>query len=821
MAKEWLISAIAQIVGGELETHAPESSTIQHLATDSRRIAAGATTLFFALQGPRRDGSQFIQQAFDQGVRNFVLPSKANNSGLEANFIFVPDTTLALQSLATWHRQQFQLPVIGITGSNGKTIIKEWLYQLLADDYAIARTPASYNSQIGVPLSVWPLSEEHQLGIFEAGISRKGEMAKLSTIIHCDIGLLTNIGAAHDEGFSSRQEKLEEKLELFRFAGIILYCRDDERIDQSIRALNKPFFCWSRQKEADLHIQSERTEGKHYLLKLLYQGSELELSLPFSDPISVENALHCLALLLYMGYTPANAAAKIMLLRPLAMRQEILQGINECTLINDSYSLDLTALTLSLTALKRQDNSSRKSLILSDILQSGLPPEILYQKVADLVRQAGIQRFLGIGKDIPLIKAHLPADMETHFFPSTDAFLQWEKHDFFSKETLLIKGARRFEFERIVRRLSQKIHQTTLEVNLDALWQNIQIHQSYLNPNTKLMLMVKANAYGCGSLEVARMLSFHQIDYLAVAYADEGIELRTGGIPLPVVVLHPEEAVFDGLLRYNLEPEIFNTKLLVAYAEASKNLGRVVPIHIKIDTGMRRLGFEPTELDSLIELLKKYPHLEVRSLFSHLAASEDPTQDEFSEQQVQIFQATAKALCHALAIQPLRHILNSAGILRFPQYQMDMVRLGIGAYGVDSSQLIPERLQPVLQLKARIAQIKHLKEAATIGYGRKGQKAAGGKIATISIGYADGLPRRAGNGRWHLEVRGQRVPIIGNVCMDMCMLDVSEVKDVQEGDEVCIFGESPTVSDMAKALDTIPYEIWTGISKRVHRVYWR
>ncbi len=819
MHTQYTIRHLAEIFGLP-PAQEGEASDVTHLLTDSRLLQSAKHSLFFAISGSRRDGHRFMAELYEKGVRCFVASEPGSFANLpQATVWLVPDTTAALQQLAAYHRRQFALPVIGITGSNGKTIVKEWLFQLLHQDYRIARSPKSYNSQIGVPLSVWQLEEEHQLGIFEAGISQMGEMEKLAGIIRCNIGLLTNIGEAHQEGFPSRQEKLREKLRLFQDAEILIYCRDDEQVEAAVRALGRPTLSWSRFKGADMEVVSTETASGTTHIEALYQGRRIAFDIPFTDAISLENALHGLAVMLHLGVPDTQISLRMPRLEPVAMRLEVSAGINDCTVINDSYNLDLTALSAALSYLSRQQHPGRRTLILSDILQSGEPRPRLYRKVGKLIGESGIQRFIGIGTQITALAAYLPASIEASFFPDTDTFLAQQRHRDFHNEAILVKGARPFAFERIARRLSGKVHQTELEVDLGAILHNIGIFQSYLAPATQLMAMVKAAAYGSGSLEVARAMEFHKLSYLAVAYADEGTELREAGIGLPILVLNPEEAVFDSILRYNLEPELYSPRLLQEFGRFTLETGRPVPVHLKLETGMNRLGFDEQSIGQAIELLSRYPHLEVRSVFSHLAASESPQHDAFTHQQAARFERLYERLATALGYRPLRHILNSSGIARFPQYQMDLVRLGIGVYGIGGAEGIEAQLRPALALRARISQIKNLQVGDTVGYGRSGRIDRPSRVATISIGYADGLPRAAGQGRFSLLIHGQRAPIIGNVCMDMCMVDVTDIPQAAEGDTALVFGPGLPVEELAQALGTIPYEVLTSVSPRVRRVY--
>lgn len=809
---QYTIQNLQTILSGKLLNKEIFPATISNILFDSRKVIFPKNSIFFAIIGKRQDGHNFVADAYQKGLRHFVIAKKIEPSEFpNANFILVENTTKALQNLAIHHRQQHDLLTIGITGSNGKTIVKEWLFQLLHKDYSVVRSPKSYNSQIGVPLSVLRIKAPHNLGIFEAGISKVGEMSAIAPVIDAKIGIFTNIGEAHNEGFSSYQEKIKEKLQLFKNTPVLFYKKENQLISEAIEQLpNKHLIGWSLVQSDLLEIwEKDKTAKpiKHHL----------SVYLPFSDPASIENALHCWVVLWYLGFK--NIEKAIQKLEPVAMRLELKEGINNCIVINDSYNSDLNALQIALDFLNQQSTHSRKTLILSDILQSGQPLKNLYEQVGTYISSNNFPRFIGIGKDIPIVKDFLSKKIETHFFPTTDAFLQHFSNENFKNETILLKGARPFAFERIANLLSKKVHKTVLEVNLDALINNLAVFHQYLNPETRLIAMVKASAYGSGSIEVARLLEFHNISYLAVVYADEGVELRRGGIQSPILVLNPEPATFDALFQYDLEPEIYNFQLLKQFTAALPEGDEIFPIHLKIDTGMHRLGFEANDIAKLLEILKNEPRLKVQSVFSHLAGSEDATHDDFTKKQIQTYLKVYDKIAKKLKYKPLRHILNSAGIVRFPEYQMDMVRLGIGLYGIDGSGLVQSQLQVVNTLKATISQIKNIPPNETVGYSRKGKAKKNMRIATVSIGYADGLLRRAGNGRYSVLIRGQHAPIFGNVCMDMCMVDITQIQDAQEGDEVIIFGKNPRVEELAESLETISYEVFTSISQRVKRIY--
>lgn len=814
-------SDLIEILSAEALAPPNPEALVKHIFFDSRRIAFPADGVFFALNGQRFDGHDFIEEVYRAGGRCFVIAKNIDIRPYpDANFLKVSDSLRALQNLAAFHREQFDLPVVGITGSNGKTIVKEWLFQLLQPDFSIVRSPRSYNSQLGVPLSVWALKPTHQLAIFEAGVSRVGEMQYLAPIIKCEIGLITNIGAAHSEGFSSLQEKAREKLKLFSFASTIVYCRDYPEIEVEIKRLGKACFSWSRERSADLQIVSQWTSNDQSTrIVARLKEREIEICIPFSDEASIENAIHCWAVLLQLGYENDLIARRMLQLETVAMRLELKEGVNQCVVINDSYNSDFNSLNIALHFLARQKAFSRRTLILSDILQSGLSPEELYREVAPQILNNGVGRVIGIGRQVSALGAYLPADLESHFFADTESFLKNFERISFEKEAILLKGARRFAFEQIAQLLAKKTHRTVLEVDLNALTHNLRIFQSKLKPKVRLMAMVKAAAYGSGSLEVAKLLAYQGADYLAVAYADEGVELRLGGVHLPIMVLNPEVSAFELLIRHKLEPEIYNFQLLFDWINLVQERDNSPAIHLKLDTGMHRLGFGAKDLNLLCSYLQNWPFLKVQSVFTHLAASEAKEHDAFTLGQIEEFSAAYEQIANSLGYRPLRHVLNSSGIIRFPEHQFEMVRLGIGLYGVDAGGDISDLLRRVLSLKASISQIKNLEAGETVGYGRGGKVKRSMRLATISIGYADGLPRSAGNGRYSLKIRGRLAPTVGSICMDMCMLDISHIPEAREGDLVEVFGDQPSVTDLAACDHTIPYEVFTRISPRVKRVY--
>lgn len=811
---------LAAILTAELQPPHAAVMSCSAVVHDSRRIPLGTNLLFVALHGPRFNGHQFIKLAYKAGVRVFLVDEEVEFVAFPAaSFLRVGHTNEALQRLAAHHRQQFSIPVIGITGSNGKTIVKEWLFQLLHDSYRIVRSPASYNSQVGVPLSVLRLQSADELAIFEAGVSKRGEMEKLAPLIDCNIGLFTNIGTAHAAGFSSLAEKVEEKAQLFSNAQTVIYCKDQPLVDTALRDLGPNTFTWSAQETADLSIEKIQSKSGETEITGWYQNEPLKITIPFIDKASIENAIHCWALLLHLGLDPDIIAARMRQLHSLGLRLALKAGIHGCTLIDDSYNADITSLANALDFLGQQPPERKRSLILSDLLQSGMSAEDLYTQIAKLIQQSNIQHLVGIGKEIPILAQYLPPHIQQHYYPKTSDFLRQDIASYFQEETILLKGARSFAFDQISTRLSAQQHRTVLEVNLSVLSQNLRLFQQNLAAGTKVMAMVKAAAYGSGSLEVARHLAYLGVDYLAVAYIDEGIRLRQGGIRLPILVLNPEETSFEAMLRYELEPEIYTLDQLKALDALALDLQQDLRIHLKLETGMNRLGFSEEQLPELEDYLADRQRIQVVSIFTHLAASEDSSEDEFSKLQIERFQAAYQQLVRKWAYRPLRHVLNSSGVARFPQYQFEMVRLGIGLYGILDEMNFAPALQAVMTLKARVSQLKWLQAGETIGYGRAGTAARAMHLATISIGYADGLPRDVGKNGYALYIHGQAAPIVGKVCMDMCMVDVTDIPTIREKDEVVVFGKQPSVQALAKAADRIPYEILTGISARVQRVY--
>jgi alanine racemase len=828
LSKPYSLTKVVNILNARLYQEKNKEAYISHLLLDSRQLTNPSETLFFAIKTKKNDGHHYISTLVEQGVRHFVvtrLPENLGEMPEETSFLLVQDCLAALQKLAAFHRKSFDGPVIGITGSNGKTIVKEWLHQLLSFDWSVVRSPKSYNSQIGVPLSVWQIEPEHQLAIFEAGISEPGEMSHLQQMIQPTIGIFTNIGPAHGENFIRIQQKVGEKLKLFTKVETLIYCSDHPEVQEGIirsQLLHSiKSFTWSRKNDANLRIIEIEKTAHQSTIKAEYQSLIWEFSIPFTDDASVENAIHCACVLLLLNVKTVQIAHRMTVLTPVAMRLELKEGMNNCTLINDSYNSDIHSLSIALDFLKQQNQHQTKTVILSDILESGTNEADLYEQVALLMELKGVHKLIGIGP--ALMRQAGKFKMEKTFYASTDDFLAAITTGDFQSSSILIKGARVFGFERISQLLQQKAHETILEINLNNLVSNLNHYKSLLHEGVKIMVMVKAFSYGSGGYEIANVLQFHHVDYLTVAYADEGVELRKAGIHIPIMVMSPEEHSFDAMLHYDLEPEIFSFRVLELLEEAIKRIDRTrqkVKVHIKIDTGMRRLGFSNDELSQLADRLKENPLIQVQSVFSHLAASETAEHDTFTQQQLSTFEQGCHLLRQRLETTFDRHILNSAGIVRFPEAHFDMVRLGIGIYGVASGGWEHEKLLPVLALQSSLSQTRLVKKGESVGYNRRTVVEHDTKVGIVPIGYADGLPRLLSNGKGVLFVNNQPVKIVGDVCMDMCMVDLTNI-NAEEGDTVIVFDDQHSLNAFATAAQTIPYEILTRISRRVKRVYYQ
>lgn len=817
----YTIAQISTILHADAHILTP-TTRIDQLLTDSRKLSFPETSLFFALETSLRSGHDFITELYENGVRNFVVSnSKKVQESIEAtsNILYVSDTLDALQTLAKNHREQFHFPIVGITGSNGKTIVKEWLQQLLSLDWNIVRTPRSFNSQIGVPLSIWEIKDGDNLGIFEAGISQPGEMDRLQQIIQPTIGILTNIGAAHDEGFKNRAEKLQEKMRFFKDCKTIILPSQYIK-DLNLNALDafpkEALFTWGSNVEDSLQIKHIDISETSTTITALYQSQEHKTTIPFTDAASIENSISCWCLMFLFNMEDNVISQRMSALRPVDMRLQIVPALNNCTLINDSYSFDINSFNIALSFLRQQ--KIEQTVIISDLAYFD---EGNYKAIAELLKKNHIHRVITIGEIWQQQHALLDGQFRRlNQFPDVQTFLDHIPTLNFNREAILLKGARKFSFERIARILADSVHQTRLEISIPALAHNLQLYRRFIKPETKIVAMVKAFAYGSGSIEVATMAQYYRVDFLAVAYADEGIALRNSGITLPIIVMNVDEEAFDVIVNYDLEPNIFSFKLYHAFHHFLLNQGlKNYPVHIKLDTGMHRLGFESEELPRLISLLTTNNTQHVRSVFSHLVASEDPNEDTFTREQANLFLQGVVLLEKGLGYTFIRHIANTSAIVRFPEYQLDMVRLGIGLYGVDATHLIQDRLENVSTLITTIAQVHKIKSGETVGYNRKGKVYRDSTIATVRIGYADGLNRKLGNGNGFVFIKGMRAPFIGNICMDMAMIDITDVPNVYEGDSVEIFGSHIPVSEVAAAIGTISYEVLTSIGQRIKRVY--
>ncbi|HQV50893.1 MAG: bifunctional UDP-N-acetylmuramoyl-tripeptide:D-alanyl-D-alanine ligase/alanine racemase [Flavobacteriales bacterium] len=812
------LSAIAAALGVAYDQMG-EDPLIEHISIDSRKPYPPESTLFIALHGERHDGHAYLNELADRGMRYFLV-NASSTVDLPFPVLRVRDTLRALQRLAGWHRAHFRAPVVGITGSNGKTVVKEWLYQLLRGKEHIVRSPGSWNSQVGVPLSVWELGPEHTLGLFEAGISKRGEMERLRSVIRPTIGVITNVGPAHGENFKDDHEKAVEKLGLFHDVDVLIYCADHKVIAEALErtglAQRVTELGWSRENSGWLHVLHEETLQDRTLITVSRANDQFTFEIPFTDHASVENVLHCVALLLHLGHDPAWIAERTPHLTPVAMRLEVLDGVNGTTLINDAYSNDEASFAIALDHLGMVAQGRPKTVVLTDMIESGGNALSLYQRVADRMIRSGVERVIGIGPQLNAHRALFPS--ASLFFADTTSALNGVDTAAFAGHAILIKGARTFALERLVQHWQRQVHGTVLEIDLEAVRHNLNHYRGLISPPTRTMAMVKAFGYGSGALELARLFAHEQVHYLGVAYADEGVELRQNGIRLPILVMNPEPVPFEALQRFRLEAEVFDLRSLDEAERMIQQHGEAPPIHIKLDTGMHRLGFTAHELPELIDRLRQNRKLNIVGIFSHLAASEDPALDAFTREQIASFTNMADAICDVVDTVPLRHIANTASISRFPKAHFDMVRLGIGLHGIASSAHEMAALRTTTTLQSPIAQLKTLAPGDTVGYGRTWKADSVVRIATLPIGYADGLSRRLSNGKGRVWINGRAAPIVGNVCMDMVMVDVTTIP-CSSDDMAIIFSPDHPVTELAKDMDTIPYEVLTSIAPRVKRVY--
>ena len=811
------IQEIAQALKGKTPK---QDYTIRHVSIDSRQIGHAKQTLFFALKGRYTDGHNFIAELYKKGVRNFVVQKiPADKKFAKANFLVVKNSVQALQTLAAYHKNSLDTYIITVTGSNGKTVVKEWLASMLSQVAKTAKSPKSFNSQIGVPMSIFQIDASDKYAILEAGISKLGEMQKLQKIIKADLGILTNIGSAHDEGFPNTETKVKEKLKLFKGVNNVVYSLDQKWVRHASLPKKTKRYDWSAKKKGYLSkVLFEKQELKTHV-HFMCNGTGYDFELGFTDDASLENCMHCIAVCMALEIPANQIQAGLNELFAVEMRLQMLDGENQCTLINDAYTADIESLIAGLHFQDRQNAGKQKTVILSDFLQTGKGSKKLYAQIADLLNDNNVKKVIGIGKEVLMLQNMLAPKTERYFFESTAAYLRHLENEKHVNEIILVKGARRFQFEKIIEQLERHMHEASLQVDLGAITHNVQYFKNRLQKKTKLLAMIKASGYGSGAIQIAGLLEKSEVDYFGVAYVDEGIALRKRGISKPIMVLNTHAASFKSLLANELEPEIFSMSQLeelIAFLAPHQR----IKIHLKIDTGMHRLGFVQGEWAALSErLLQSSPQIKVQSIFTHLAASDVTKEDDFSHQQMKEFDRAYKYICKRIKYKCDRHALNTSGILRFPQYQYEMVRLGIGLYGIDPSPEKIGELEEVLSFKASVSQIKYLQKGDTIGYSRQGKVKKDKKIAIINVGYADGLLRKAGNGRFKVLINGQLAPTIGNICMDMSMIDISHLDNVSINDEVVIFGNDHSVQYLCKALDTIPYEVFTGVSERIKRVY--
>lgn len=814
------IQTICSVVKGKFISQYADD-LIENLVYDSRRILQPSSSLFFAIKTEHNDGHKYLLGAYKKGIRNFIVSDPPSKEPDNCNIILVEDSLDALQQLAGFHRDHFSFPVIGITGSNGKTIVKEWLNHLLQQEYSIVRSPKSFNSQIGVPLSVWQMNEEHTLGIFEAGISNPSEMKQLEKIIRPTIGVLTNIGEAHSEGFLDNTHKLAEKLLLFKNCPVLIARNKDIGGKKELIEKNTKLLTWGSAESNAFIVRSIQKQKEKTEIVLSYESSANTITIPFIDDASIENAITCCCVLFLLGYDAEVVKERIATLHAIDMRLQLKHSINDCLVINDSYSADVTSLKIALDFLKQQSSGLKRTVILSEFVESGKKDGELYSEIAELLNKYEIKKLIAVGeKIVEQLQKRLASSIRFQGYASTDDFINEFRSSQFFQEIILIKGARKFEFERIAKLFEKKLHQTVLEIDLNALVHNLKEYQKLLQPSTRIMTMVKAFSYGSGGAEIASVLQFHNVDYLGVAYADEGMELVKAGISLPIMVMNAEESSFQSIVDYNLQPVIYSFDLLYKFENYLKEQGiKSFPVHIEIETGMNRLGFSLSKIEELAKYIAASSVFQIQSVFSHLAASEDPSQDAFTKEQAQSFNNAVQIIEQYISYPFLKHISNSAAIVRHPQLQMDMVRLGIGLYGieVDNDHLL--ELVPVATLRSTIAQLHQLKKGETVSYNRRGVVNRDSVIATVRIGYADGYSRQFGNGVGKMLVNGKQAPVIGAVCMDMTMLDVTDIENVKEGDDVIVFGKPLPVQTVAQWINTIPYELMTSVSQRVKRIY--
>lgn len=805
------LAELQSVVNGQL--HGPGECLIDHLAYDSRLEHPYSTTLFIAFKGEHHDGHAYIKQMYDKGVRNFLVQEIPAACPSDASILVTPDTLLALQQIAAAHRQKFDLPVIAITGSNGKTVVKEWLNHLLKSHRHVVRSPGSWNSQIGVPLSIWRMNKEHEIALFEAGISERGEMTRIAEMLQPTIGIFTNLGAAHAAGFEDSTQKAQEKASLFTHCEKVVFCLDHQIVFDALQSAGvkeEQHVCWSREKEAFLRVigQEEHNGGTRIMYK--HGGKAHEIFLPFSDDASLENALHCLTLCLLLGLSKDELKDKMRTLEALEMRLQVLEGSNGSIVLNDSYSNDPESLRVALEQLARLAGKRKKLAIISDMDERELDDESIYKEVASLLEHADLHTVHFVGERLASFAEH----KNYHKHPTTQALIDSLEGQRFDHQAILVKGARSFGLERVVKRLQAKKHGSVLEVNLGAIKHNLGAYRVRIPKNTRIMVMLKAFGYGSGAPELGRLLEYEQVDYFGVAYASEGIQLRQEGINTPIMVMNTSGMDWAGFERFALEPTIHEIDQLRSFKHHFRENLKQVGVHLELDTGMHRLGFTPEQLPQLIQELDG---IKVLSVFSHLAASDSSEHDDFTKEQLESHTQMCASLQSTLKSPFMTHVLNSSGISRFAEQAGDMVRLGIGLYGYDKAA---SGLIPAISLRSIISQIKPLKAGETVGYDRSFRAEKAMRMAVLPIGYADGLRRSLSNGAGVVYIKGSAAPIIGKVCMDMCMIDASDI-DCGVGDSAVFFDAEHSLEEFASRMETIPYEVLTSFSQRIERRYLR
>jgi len=810
----YTVQQIAEITNSQII--GDENLIVKTIAFDSRIIYSTKNAAFIAINTQKNSGEKFIEAAIDRGI-TIIISEHQFPQFENVTWIIVDNSVDFLQKLAKYHFENSNLQSIGITGSNGKTILKEWLYQCLWNEFPTVKSPKSFNSQIGLPLSLLQINESHKLGIFEVGISKPNEMQKLENIFHPQIGLLTHIGTAHAANFESEEELIDEKIKLFKDSETIIYNGDNDLVDKKIKELysSKKLISYGFKDHNKVFIKNNISKDENIVVE--YFGEEISFPANQRDEATLTNALALITVLKELGIENQKIVEKINALKAVEMRLEAIEGIKNNIVINDSFNLDLDSLKTALQFLNEY-NKAKKSLVLTDIVGVNSNSQELYEEVSELVNEQKFDSVFLIGDEISKFSDLFKSKTST--FINTQELIDSKHLTELENQIVLLKGARKFEIEKLKDLLELKKHDTVLEVNLNAILHNINYHKSLLKPETKMMAMVKANSYGLGSYEISEFLQHHHIDYLGVAYADEGVELRKKGITTPIVVMNPEQHSYDAIIEYNLEPEIYSFRVLDLFYEAVQKSGydKKFPIHIKLETGMHRLGFKDFELDQLSETLNER-NLKVQSIFSHLSSSDVPEEKEFTLKQLEVFEKNSSYFIEKLGYSPLRHILNSSGITSYTNHQYNMVRIGIGMLGESPNSEIQKQLQSVVSFKTVISQISLVENGESVGYSRRYKTDHLTKIATIPVGYADGIPRLIGNQIGKVGINKTLAPIVGSICMDMMMLNVDNIPNVKEGDTVTVFNAKPSLKEFAAYCKTITYEVLTSISPRVKRIY--